>query len=68
MAVSYVTSAYNSGGTSPLDTSVAVTAGNALLVHVYWEYDFGAPGTPTSVLWDLAGDNQSLTDVRRQQM
>lgn len=68
MAASYVTSAFNSGATSPLDTSVAVTAGNALLVHITWEYLFGAPGSPTSVVWDPAGDNQTLTVVETQQM
>lgn len=68
MAVSYVTQAYNSSASSPLDTSVAVTAGNALLVHITWEYDFGAPGTPTSVVWDPAGDNQTLTLVQSQQL
>lgn len=67
MAVSYVAQAYNSSSTSPVDTSIAVTAGDGLLVHITWEYLFGAPGSPTSVVWDPAGDNQTLTVVETQQ-
>lgn len=68
-AIATTTSAaWSSGGSATETVSVTRAAGEGFLLGLYYEYDFGWPDTPSSVVWDAAGDNQALTLIDTQQM
>lgn len=47
--------------------AITRAAGEGLLFSYYYEYDFSAPSTISSVVWDPTGDNQTMTLVLLQQ-
>lgn len=50
------------------DLSVVRASGEGLLVGILYGYQWSAPDTITSVVWDPDGDNQALTLLQLQQM
>jgi hypothetical protein len=67
VAIANTTSGNWNSAASTQTLSVTRAAGEGLLFGFYYEYDFGTPDAVSSVVWDSAGDNQSMTLLETQQ-
>ncbi len=63
VAIANTTTGNSTTPGSAWDTSVVRASGEGFVVGVLYAYQWAAPDSITSIVWDPSGDNQSMTQI-----